>query len=181
MKLSIPRVIVLALLLGGPVSCDDEEFPPRACSNGDCVCPAGRSCTIPCSAPPCHITCTADNPECAGVCGNGTCTCGPGSACAFECHSGPCHVACEGSNPSCSGVCANGTCSCGAGSTCRFSCLDANCKHECESGASCVVDCPSGNAGQGCGFDRCAAGEPLVCPGGLAVACNASCPEPSGG
>jgi hypothetical protein len=86
-------------------------------------------------------------------------------------------VQCDGDNERCDGVCANGTCACGEGSTCRFRCLDHNCKATCAEGSSCVLECEDGRAGeQGCEFTRCAAGEPVVCPGGTAVACGAACP-----
>jgi hypothetical protein len=83
-------------------------------------------------------------------------------------------VTCDQDNPRCDGTCANGTCYCGPGSVCRFACADDNCKVQCAAGASCVLDCPRGGAGTVCLFDECAS--PTVCPNGLAVACNASCP-----
>lgn len=101
------------------------------CHNGDCVCPQGSSCEITCDAPPCHVTCEGDNPQCDAACGNGDCACGPGSHCDFTCHSPPCHVSCD-ERTDCSGSCANGECLCTAGSRCDFTCDAGPCHVQCE-------------------------------------------------
>lgn len=148
------------------------------CGNGDCRCGSGSHCYLSCHSPPCHADC-ASNSTCEATCANGECVCGLGSDCSFDCLSGPCHVDCVGNNAHCAGVCANGSCKCGSGSQCRFTCQDDDCGITCEAGAHCILDCPSGNAGNGCQFDQCAAGAPTICPGGYAVTCDATCPVDS--
>lgn len=201
---------LLAFVVGVVLGCVTAD-----CSNGACVCPPGASCEFECDAPPCHVECEGDNPECEGSCANGDCNCGPGSncefecdappchvecepgsdcvgdcangnctcelgsSCAFGCDAGPCHVDCVGDNPSCDGTCANGSCTCGPNSACAFICSDHNCGVNCGEGSSCVLTCPTGDAGgQGCRFDSCAAGEPTLCPDGLSLVCgDAPCPS----
>ena len=190
--------------------CDDDDPPP--CWNGQCFCPPGESCQLPCLAPPCHIECARDNPSCVGQCGNGECHCGPRSLCRFTCQSPPCHVSCD-SATDCAGTCANGTCRCETGSSCEFDCAAGPCHVECAgqhpscdgecataaatadeqrlplhlhrrqlsrqllAGLELRARCPKGRAGeQGCRFETCAAGMPVVCAGGQATACGASCP-----
>jgi hypothetical protein len=115
--------------------------------------------------------------DCTGTCADGSCTCGSGASCQFDCQSGPCHVTCAGDNARCDGECANGSCTCGAHSSCHFACNDHNCSASCAAGSSCVLSCPDRRAGeQGCVFDSCAAGKPVICPGGLATTCGAPCP-----
>jgi len=146
------------------------------CGNGDCRCGPDSHCELGCQSPPCHVSCEPRS-ECSAVCANGTCSCGQGSSCVFSCAAGPCHVECAGENSRCDGECANGSCDCGPDSTCHFRCLDGNCAASCPAGASCTLQCPDARAGeQGCRFEECAAGEPLVCPGGGVTACNAVCP-----
>src|SRR6185503_20569709 len=137
-------------------------------------CGTGSHCNFACQSPPCHVNC-APGTTCSGVCANGDCDCGVGSSCSFTCASGPCHVLCSGGNPSCNGQCSDGTCRCEAGGSCRFVCLDANCHVECAPGATCLLDCPDGNAGAGCDFSECAAGQ-TTCSGGLVASCGAACP-----
>lgn len=146
-----------------------------ACGNGFCACGPMSNCQFACAVPPCNVSCASDT-TCIGFCANGSCTCASGSECDFYCDSAPCRVDCEGKNESCHGVCASDTCHCGKGSTCDFECADGNCSVECDSGASCLLHCPAGNAGDGCDFSECSS--PTVCPDGFAVACNAECPEP---
>jgi hypothetical protein len=146
------------------------------CGNGGCFCGPRSHCQFGCKSPPCHVTCDPAS-ECAATCANGTCRCESGSTCDFTCLAGPCHVECAGQNQSCDGECANGECSCGPSSTCHFVCRDGNCPASCGLGSSCVLECPNGRAGeQGCRFEDCAAGEPVVCPDGRATVCGASCP-----
>lgn len=146
------------------------------CRDGMCACPAGDSCDLGCPAPPCHVECAGDNPMCDAVCANGTCTCGNGSNCSFSCQAPPCHVTCA-ARSSCDGTCANGQCVCGAGSSCTFTCSASPCHTTCAAGARCVVLCPAGLAGtQACDIVDCAAGAPMVCPGGNATTCGAPCP-----
>ena len=146
------------------------------CGNGECRCGPRSNCRFTCQSPPCHVACDPGS-DCAGTCANGTCRCETGSSCAFDCAAGPCHVECAGQNASCDGECANGSCNCGANSTCRFSCSDGNCHASCGQGSSCVLECPNGRAGeQGCRFETCAAGAPVICEGGLLTACGTGCP-----
>src|SRR5688572_3762732 len=102
-------LVVSALCLAG---CDDDD-----CENGSCICERGESCELECDAPPCHVVCEGDNPECSATCGNGDCACGVDSDCDFDCHSPPCHVDCA-PDSNCSGVCANGDCDCEPGASC---------------------------------------------------------------
>lgn len=146
-----------------------------ACGNGFCACGPLSHCQFACAVPPCNVSCASDT-ECIGFCADGSCTCATGSDCDFYCDSAPCRVDCEGKNENCHGVCASDTCHCGKGSNCDFECADDNCSVECDSGASCVLHCPAGNAGDGCDFSEC--DSPTVCPDGLSVACNAECPLP---
>jgi hypothetical protein len=146
------------------------------CSNGTCECSAGDSCDFTCGAPPCHALCAGDNHTCKAVCANGTCTCGRGSDCNFTCMTPPCHVSCE-ENTTCMGTCSNGQCTCGANSECTFACATSPCHSTCAAGSTCVVFCPAGSAGtQGCDIVSCAAGAPVICPGGNATTCGAPCP-----
>lgn len=148
------------------------------CANSDCSCGPGSTCEISCHSEPCHLECV--DSSCAGECGNGTCTCEEGSTCDFECKSGPCHVQCKGNHTQCDGECANGSCTCGPDSTCDFECTDANCSFVCEAGSSCLATCPGGTLGsQGCAFSECAAGDAVVCPDGVTLACGAECPKAS--
>ncbi len=159
------------------VECQGDDTACTAeCGNGSCLCGDDSACAFFCHSPPCHVTC-AGSAACSGTCANGTCACERGASCDFSCDSGPCHVQCEGDHVSCDGECANGTCACGPRSACRFTCLDDNCAATCAAGSSCVLECSAGRAGeQGCAFERCAAGEPTVCPGGTVVTCGAACP-----
>lgn len=154
----------------------DNPHCSGACANGDCTCGTGSDCDLRCDAPPCHASCE-DGSTCTAECANGDCTCGRGSRCAFECNAGPCHVTCDGDNEICSGVCSNGTCSCGPDSGCEFTCDAGPCHTECAAGSTCLVRCPNGNAGtQDCDILSCAAGEPVVCPDGMATVCGVPCP-----
>lgn len=143
------------------------------CANGDCSCGRDSHCDFGCLSPPCHVACGPKS-ECAGVCANGTCSCAIGARCDFLCKAGPCHVECEGNNPSCGGECANGDCTCGKGSSCVFECTDVNCHIHCLEGASCLLDCSK--SASSCGFETCAAGEPVLCPDGTTIACGRACP-----
>src|SRR5262249_2698625 len=134
------------------------------------------SCDFSCQSPPCHVMCKGDS-DCAGTCANGSCTCARGASCSFDCQSGPCHVSCAGDNQHCDGECANGSWSRGANSQCHLRRNDHKCSATCAAGSSCVLSCPDGRAGeQGCVFNSCAAGKPVICPGGLATTCGADCP-----
>ena len=146
------------------------------CNNAVCACPSGDSCDFVCGTPPCHARCNGNNDSCNAQCANGTCTCGQGSHCSFTCKESPCHVSCS-ANSTCSGTCSDGQCDCGAGSTCNFTCMTSPCHSTCAAGARCVVLCPPGRAGtQDCDLVACAAGVPLICPGGNATTCGAACP-----
>lgn len=160
-------LVFLCALVAG---CRDDD--PLDCHDGTCVCPANHACDAPCGAPPCHLDCQPGS-DCSGECGNGTCTCRAEATCNFDCQSPPCHVTCEGDHPYCDGVCANGTCSCGPNSSCAFTCSAPPCHAECGEGSACGLLCPDGY-GNGCDFTACAAGEPMICPDGIAV-CNAGC------
>jgi hypothetical protein len=166
--LSCPAPPCHAVCAGDNPSCN------AVCANGECGCGTGSHCNFACQSPPCHVNC-APGTTCSGVCANGDCECGVGSSCSFTCASGPCHVLCAGGNPSCNGQCSDGTCRCEAGGSCRFVCLDANCHVECAPGATCLLDCPDGNASTGCDFSECAAGQ-TTCSGGLVASCGAPCP-----
>lgn len=156
--------------LGEDVTCVAE------CGNGECYCGDGADCTFGCHSPPCHVNCEL-GASCTGTCENGTCRCARGADCVFDCGSGPCHVQCEGDNGTCDGECSNGTCACGPNSSCSFKCLDGNCSVSCAAGASCVLECPGGRAGEeDCDFDRCE-GAQTTCANGTHVACDAPCPE----
>jgi hypothetical protein len=158
------------------IECVGEEVSCTAeCGNGSCLCGEGSECAFGCQSPPCHVRCEP-GASCTGECANGSCTCERGASCTFDCQSGPCHVRCVGDNPLCKGTCANGSCACGPASTCHFSCMDGNCSASCDRGSSCVLECPSGRAGErGCDFQTCAGGT-TVCPSGDVVTCNAPCP-----
>lgn len=151
----------------------NNRFCGGDCANGSCECGRGSYCDFACAAPPCHVDC-AEHSNCVGTCANGTCTCSVGASCRFDCDAGPCHVECSGQNHDCRGVCANGTCHCGAESSCAFECSDSNCKIECSPSASCVLECPKGDAGSTCVFSECSA--QTICPDGRFVTCNAPCP-----
>lgn len=166
------RAVVVAAVLFAPACGRVVE----GCRNGTCACPAGDDCRFTCAAPPCHVTCEGDNPNCEAACANGTCTCGGGSSCAFTCAAPPCHVTCE-PNSSCSGTCADGQCVCEAGSDCTFTCAASPCHTSCAAGARCVVHCPAALAGtEGCDIVDCAAGTPVICPSGDVTTCGAPCP-----
>ncbi len=215
MKKDSLRVWIVATMgtLLGLVGCHHHHDQP--CGNGTCVCAAGKSCNLPCFAPPCNVVCAGDNAQCQGSCGNGNCSCfgrsncaffcqappchvdcaGPstctgvcangectcelGSQCSFQCDTPPCQVNCVGNNPTCDGVCANGACTCGPGSTCHFVCDSGPCHVSCGAGSTCTVECPEANqAGtQNCIIDQCAAGAPVICPGGSVTTCGAPCPS----
>ncbi|MEP6654875.1 MAG: hypothetical protein ABJA82_16040 [Myxococcales bacterium] len=146
------------------------------CSNGICECPSGDSCDFTCAAPPCHARCAGNNDRCDAECANGTCTCESESSCNFSCKAPPCHVSCS-AHTTCTGTCSNGQCDCGADSTCHFTCATSPCHSTCGQGSHCVVLCPPGLAGtQACDLVACAAGVPVVCPGGNATTCGAPCP-----
>lgn len=177
------RVFALLMLVAPAlVSCEADETYP--CANDACVCPLGESCDIPCAAPPCHLDCAGDNPDCRGQCGNGECRCGSGSHCDFGCHSPPCHVHCEAGS-TCTGTCANGTCRCDQGSVCALSCSAGPCHVDCAGdNAQCDGECANGTCRCGpnsrCEFvctdgncqAVCESGSSCVlrCPGGAAGA-----------
>jgi hypothetical protein len=158
----------------------DNRSCTGECGNGSCLCGDDSNCALFCHSPPCHVRCEP-GALCSGTCANGTCACERSASCDFTCESGPCHVQCAGDNLACDGECANGSCTCGPNSVCRFRCLDGNCAASCAQGARCTLACDPGRAGErGCRFDRCAAGEPVVCPGADVVTCGAPC-EPAAG
>jgi hypothetical protein len=147
------------------------------CDEGDCVCEKGQRCEFECDAPPCHVDCEGDNPECFGECANGSCSCGPGSDCEFTCKAEPCHVACEDS--SCDGECGNGDCTCERGSDCSFSCKSGPCHVVCEGeNKRCDGQCANGSCSCGpdstCFFECTDANCSFLCEAGSA--CSATCP-----
>jgi hypothetical protein len=125
---TIPRT---ASLLAGALlllaACDDDTI---VCANGTCTCEPEASCEIPCGAPPCHLSCAANNPECSGDCANGDCTCGGGSTCDFAC-----------TDHNCSATCASGA-------HCTLHCPDANAGEQGCKFTSCAAGqatlCPDG-------------------------------------
>lgn len=154
----------------------DNDRCRAECANGSCGCGPDSNCSFRCVAPPCLIDC-APGASCSASCANGVCTCAEGGRCSFTCDSGPCHVTCEGNHEACEGECSNGQCTCGPNSSCTFRCLSGPCHTSCASGSDCVVECPPGTAGtQNCDIVACSHGAPVVCPGGVAVACGAPCP-----
>ena len=168
-ELGCPAPPCTAICAGDNPSCS------ATCANGSCGCGPESHCDFFCASPPCHVDCASAS-TCSGGCANGDCLCERGASCTFECLAGPCHVNCEGDNEQCDGTCANGTCACASGSSCRFNCADDNCHVNCQAGARCLLECPNGDGGDGCGFSTCAAGEPAVCSGGTIVACGMPCP-----
>ncbi|MEM9454085.1 MAG: hypothetical protein AAGF11_07890 [Myxococcota bacterium] len=167
--------MVLGLILSLGFACRPVQAD---CSNGDCVCEVGASCDFECEAPPCHVDCAGDNPECVAACGNGDCRCGAGSTCTFECQSPPCHVDCE-AQTECRGTCANGDCTCVAGSRCDFACDAGPCHVTCEGGHDlCAGVCANGTCRCGvdsrCDFECMDANCPVVCEAGSI--CTLRCP-----
>ena len=177
---------VLTLVLASGAACDDDDGPVF-CNGDRCVCAEGADCVLQCHAPPCKLTCAANNPRCVGDCANGDCECGPGSHCEFDCAASPCHVTCRGST-SCSGVCANGTCEC-LDATCDFDCDAGPCHVDCGPDTACSGVCANGTCSCGAGSQclfrcldnlcqyECADGSPLECPDGITISCGgAPCP-----
>lgn len=129
-----------------PVACHRHGH----CENSACTCDPGDSCDFECDAPPCHVECEGDNPDCVGACANGDCTCGPGSHCDLSCQSEPCHVDCKDST--CLAQCGNGDCTCERGSDCQFECTSGPCHVICEGDHKrCDGECADGTCS--CGAD----------------------------